>query len=222
MRLPFSTKSMSIPFEGILDHAEKVKECAWAFQQAIECLGSGNYEKFGEYRDEVDKLEGQADKIKQKFRSTIPRQSKLPVEKFQLYMYIKEQDNVLDGVNDCLNWISYRTATGFPESLKKDFYSYVDAIISPIEELSHMVKEAKKYFEGYSENQRKIVIDIIHSLRKSEHDADQLEDKLKRDIFSQGLDATTVYHMITLADLIGSIADHAENAGDLMRTMLAR
>lgn len=211
-----------MPFDGILEHAEKVKECAWAFQQAIECLGSGNYQKFGEYRNEVDKLESQADKIKQRIRATIPRQSRLPVEKFQLYLYIKEQDNVLDGVEDCLNWISYREDTGFPETLKKDFYGFVDAILSPIEELSVMVTEAKKYFEGYSERQRQVVIDIIHSLRKSEHDADQLEDKLKRDIFTQGLDATTVFHLVKLADLIGSIADSAENAGDLMRTMLSK
>jgi len=30
------------------------------------------------------------------------------------------------------------------------------------------------------------------------------------------------FFMIRLAEIIGSIADHAENAGDMMRTMLAK
>ena len=36
------------------------------------------------------------------------------------------------------------------------------------------------------------------------------------------IDPVTVFHMIRLAETIGSIADHAENAGDMMRAMMAR
>ena len=35
-------------------------------------------------------------------------------------------------------------------------------------------------------------------------------------------DGITTFHMIRLAEIIGSIADHAENAGDMMRAMLSR
>ena len=36
------------------------------------------------------------------------------------------------------------------------------------------------------------------------------------------LDAVSVYHMVRLAEFVGSIADHAENAGDMMRAMLSK
>ncbi len=36
------------------------------------------------------------------------------------------------------------------------------------------------------------------------------------------MDPITVFHMIRVAEYIGSIADHAENAGDMMRAMIAR
>jgi uncharacterized protein Yka (UPF0111/DUF47 family) len=36
------------------------------------------------------------------------------------------------------------------------------------------------------------------------------------------IDAVTVLHMVRLAETIGSIADHAENAGDMMQAMMAR
>jgi uncharacterized protein Yka (UPF0111/DUF47 family) len=36
------------------------------------------------------------------------------------------------------------------------------------------------------------------------------------------IETITVFHMIRLAETIGSIADHAENAGDMVRAMIAR
>lgn len=35
-------------------------------------------------------------------------------------------------------------------------------------------------------------------------------------------DPVTVSHLFRLAEILGSIADHAEDAGDMMRAMIAR
>ena len=85
-----------------------------------------------------------------------------------------------------------------------------------------MISEAKKYFDSYSEKQRKIVKDIIRNLRIREHEADQMEDVLKTKLFSIEKDPIIILHMVRLSEIIGSIADHAENAGDMMRAMIAR
>ncbi len=222
MQIPFLSKFTGMPFNALQEHAEKVKECAWAFQQAMECYGSNRCDRFEEYMKEVDQLESHADKIKGKIRASVHKHSKTPVMEFQLFMFISEQDKVLDSVEESLNWISYRPSSGMPENLKKDFFNLVDAVITPIEELSVMVAETKKYYKSYSEKQRKIVIDIIQNLRKSEHEADQLEDTLKLNIFSNETDPAAVFHLVKLTEMIGSIADHAENAGDMMRAIIAR
>jgi uncharacterized protein Yka (UPF0111/DUF47 family) len=94
--------------------------------------------------------------------------------------------------------------------------------MEPVEDLSRMVAEVRKYFRNFSEKQRDIVKAIIRDLAKKEHDADVLEDSLKRKIFQLETDAVTVFHMVMLIETIGSIADHAENAGDMMRAMIAR
>jgi uncharacterized protein len=36
------------------------------------------------------------------------------------------------------------------------------------------------------------------------------------------VDPVTIFHIVRLAEIIGSIADHAENAGDMMRAMVAK
>ena len=222
MKIPFFSFFITSPFDGLLEHAEKVRECAWAFQQAMECHASAKCENFEEYREEVDTLESEADVIKRRIRGHLPRGTRMPVSKFELFMYLREQDKVLDSVQDTLDWLSFRMTPGIPEELQKSFFLLVDSVIEPIEDLSRMTAEAKKYFETYSDKQRNIVKEIIHNLRKREHEADKLEDDLKFKIFSLEKDPISVFHMIKLAETIGSIADHAENAGDMMRAMIAQ
>ena len=98
----------------------------------------------------------------------------------------------------------------------------VDAITSSVEELSKMVAEARKYFTNYSENQRDHVKEIVHNLRRQEHEADLIEDKFKQKVFDSVTDPVTVFHLVRTAEIIGTIADHAENAGDMMRAMIAK
>ncbi|MBA3030073.1 MAG: TIGR00153 family protein [Desulfobacteraceae bacterium] len=222
MKAPFFSRQSISPFDALLEHAEKVKECAWAFQQAMECYVSEKCILFEEYRTEVHKLENMADSIKRRIRSHIPSDSRLPISLFQLFMYLKEQDHVLDSVEKAVRWLSYRMTPKIPGELEKDFFLLVDSVIEPIEDLSRMVAEAKGYFETYSQKQREAVKDIIRHIRKREHESDLIEGALKKKIFAVETDPVGVYHLITLVECIGSIADHAENSGDMMRAMIAR
>jgi hypothetical protein len=222
MRIPFISLFMTSPFDGLQEHAEKVKECAWTFQQAIECHITDQCEKFEEFRLEVDKLESEADSIKRRIRGHLPKGTLMPADKFQLFRYLREQDKVLDAVEEALDWLSFRSEPGIPEALEKDFFLLVDAVMDPVEEMCRLVLEARKYFKSYSEKQRKIVKDIVHTIRRQEHDADKVEDGIKEKLLNMQIEATTIFHMIRLAETIGSIADHAENAGDMVRSMIAR
>jgi len=222
MRIPFLSMFITSPFDGLLEHAEKVKECAWAFPQAIEGSLSKNCVIFEEFRQAVVTLEREADDIKRQIRGHLPKGTMMPIDKFQLFRYLKEQDTVLDRAEDALDWISYRPEPVIPEELKKDFLLLIDANIEPIEEMSRMVLEAKRYFETFNETQRNLVKEIIRSLRRKEHEADQVEHRLKRRIFEVNLEPVSVFHLIRLVEIIGSIADHVENAGDMMRAMIAK
>jgi predicted phosphate transport protein (TIGR00153 family) len=225
MRIPiisqFMSRFMASPFEGLQEHAEKVKVCAWAFQQAIECYVSSRCERFEELRQEVIQLESEADVIKKNIRGHLPKGAIIPVDKYELFRYLREQDQVPDAMEDALDLISYRSEPEIPKELEKDFFLLVDTVIDPVEDLSRLVAEARKYFRNFSDTQREEVKAIIHGLAQKEHEADKLEDSLKRKIFNL-TDPVTVFHMVTLTETIGSIADHAENAGDMMRAMIAR
>ena len=222
MRIPFISRFMTSPFDGPQEHAEKVKECAWAFQQAIECHITDQCERFEEFRLEVDQLESEAESIKKRIRDHLPKGTLIPVDKFQLFRYMREQDKVLDAIEEALDWLSFRPEPGIPAALEKDFFLLVDAVLDPVEEMCRLVLETGKYFRSYSEKQRKLVKDIVHTLARQEHEADKVEDGIKEKLLNMKIETTTVFHMIRLAETIGSIADHAENAADMVRSMIAR
>ena len=222
MRIPFMSMFIKSPFEGLQQHAEKVKECARVFQKAIECIIMDRCEDFEDFRKEIHKLEQEADAIKRRIRGHLPKGTLLAVDKFELFRYLSEQDKVLDAVEDALDWISFRSASGIPEALEKDFMLLVEAVIDPLEVLSKMAAEAHKYFSNFSDAQRQVVKDMIRTLRHYEHEADKLEDAVKEKIFNTIDNGVDVFHLIRLTEIIGSIADHAENAGDMMRAMVAK
>ncbi len=222
MRIPFISMFITSPFDGLQEHAEKVKECAWVFQKAIECVIMDRCEDFENFREDIHKLEQEADAIKRRIRGHLPKGTLLAVDKFELFRYLGEQDKVIDGVEDALDWLSFRSSSGIPEVVEKEFMLLVEAVMDPIEELSNMVTEARKYFANFSENQRRLVKNMIRTLRAHEDEADKLEDAVKEKIFNNIDDGIAVFHLVRLTEIIGSIADHAENAGDMMRAMVAK
>ncbi|MBF0223941.1 MAG: TIGR00153 family protein [Desulfobacterales bacterium] len=222
MRIPFLSMFMNSPFEGLKEHAEKVKESAWSFKKAIECYVSKECNMFEEFRLEIVKLEDEADKIKRKIRSHLPKGAILPVDKVHLFRYLREQDNVLDSVKEALEWISFRTDPGLPDELLEEFLALTEAVIKPIEKLDIMLDEARKYFYNYGEQQRQVVKDIIRSIRELEREADKIEYRLKQKIFTLKIDPIGIFHLILVVTTMDSIADHAENAADMIRAMLAR
>lgn len=222
MRIPLLYKLAVTPFYILGEHAEKVKECAWIFQQAMECHVTLKCESFDELKTQVVNLEIEADAIKHRIRKQMPSSILLPVDKYQFFHYLKEQDLIPDAVIDALSWVDYRDRPSIPPDLEKDFFLLVDAIIDPVEDLSKMVREAEKYFRQFSTKQRETVQQIIRSIRQQKYQADTVAEKIKQQAFTMKNDPLTVYHTVRLTEKICAIADHAENACDMMRAMIIR
>jgi uncharacterized protein Yka (UPF0111/DUF47 family) len=49
-----------------------------------------------------------------------------------------------------------------------------------------------------------------------------LEREMKLRIFREVSDPLAVFHMVRVVEIVGKIADHAQNASDRMRAMIAR
>ncbi len=126
----------------------------------------------------------------------------------------------MDEVEEALFWLSFRPE-GIPAELAADIHHLVEAVIPPIEKLPELVTLAREYFKSKSTEQRNKMKSLIRDIRQYEREADHLERELKFKIFTTIKDALVVFHLVRLVEHIGDIADHAQNASDRMRAMIA-
>ena len=127
----------------------------------------------------------------------------------------------MDEVEEAMFWLSFRPRS-IPEEVSSDILELVNAVIPPIEKLPELVELATKFFKSRSDEQREKMKSLIRDIRQYEREADFLERELKFKIFSKIKDALVVYHLIRFVEIVGNIADHAQNASDRMRAMIAR
>jgi uncharacterized protein len=220
MRSTFMSLFYKSPFENLQRHADKVSECARVFFRAVKCHLDNQCDVFDDLTDQVAVLESEADAIKRNIRGHLPKGVLMPVDKFQFFMYLREQDKVLDAVEESLYWLSYRPA-GFDDDVWEDMLFLVEKVLPAIETLSPLVAKASDFFRSRSESLRLEIKSIIRDIRQAEHEADYLERELMNKVFTSVKDPLAVFHLIRLVETIGSIADHAQNASDMMRAMIA-
>jgi len=221
MRSAFMHLFYKSPFENLKRHADKAHECAKMFEKAMACHLDNKCEEFDDLTDQVARIESEADAIKRNIRGHMPRSIFMPVDKFQFHFYLREQDSVLDRVEEALYWLSYRPEV-IEADVAEDLMYLVQSVIPAIEKLSPMVELATHYFKTGYEGTRNQIKSIVVDIRQQEHEADHIERELKHKIFTKIKDPLRVYHLVRLVEVIGSIADKAQNAADLMRAMIAR
>jgi len=222
MRFSFFSLFYESPFQKLKNHAEKVKECAWMFKRAAECYVQQDCEEFDKLTEDVAKLESQADWLKRNLRNHLPRGLLMPVDKFILLDCLREQDHVLDDVEEALYWLSFKPMGGIPEELVGDFLELIDAVIPAIEKLPDMAAQAIVYFREKTEENRDKLKSIIRDIHQAENEADHLEHELKKKAFAVLKDPVDLFHVVRVVEIIGNIGDDAQNASDRMRTMIAR
>ncbi len=221
MRILISSLFLESPFVNLQRHADKVKECAHLFKKAAVCHIGEDCQEFDMLTEKVSQLENQADDIKRNIRNHLPRGILMPVDKFQFLWYLREQDKVLDQVEEALFWLSFRPRS-IPPEVSEDIHKLIEAVIPPIEKLSDLVALANIYFRTRSKQTRNEMKALVREIRKYEGEADDIERDLKFKFFSVLKDPLVVFHLVRLVEIVGDIADHAQNASDRMRAMIAK
>jgi uncharacterized protein Yka (UPF0111/DUF47 family) len=104
----------------------------------------------------------------------------------------------------------------------EDFQHLVLSVVPAIEKLPELVAMATDFFKSRSDRQRKKMKGLIQDIRQEEKEADFLEREMKLRIFREVSDPLAVFHMVRVVEIVGKIADHAQNASDRMRAMIAK
>lgn len=222
MRTALMSLFRKSPFEGLIKHAKLIGDCNPVFRHAVLAYLDESPSEFEVYHNQVTMIEHWGDEIKRNIRGHLPRNILLPVDKFQILWYLREQDKMLDSVQNALHWLSYRQ-TEVPDEYVDDLLLMVEKVGDVLTSMYPMVVAANIYFNSYSEKHRTDVKQAIRRIREFESQSDMVERKLKSDFLSHPFEnPTAAFHLTKLVQYMGSISDHAENAADMMRAMIAK
>lgn len=212
------------PFGPLVEHTIKVHECVEMVRPLMEALAHENFQELHNLQDQVSKLEYEADLLKQMIRSRLPRRFFLPVDKSELDSFLRCQDKIADRVEDFAVILTIRNTIIHP-GLMDDYFDFVDQIFQVTASLLSAATELNNLAEvSFGGAEAKVVLDIIDTLGEEEWKADRMARKLSKKLYSlEGeIDATSIIFHEKILLALGSIANEAENAGDMLRMMIVK
>ncbi len=224
MRTPIIQTLRKSPFEALIDHGSIVYESAQLLRDAFHDYLDENYQDFEEKRKKIEELELKADYIKSNIRNHLPKGVWMPVDRGVFLSLLTEMDKVEDLIQDVTEWLSMRKKP-IPSVLKEDFKKLFEISLESIKVSVDVLNALNLVIESsFLEKERENAKRVVHRLHEIEHESDIMERKITRNIFAieDELSAAALFHLSKLVFLLGEIANHAENAGDRVRALIAK
>jgi predicted phosphate transport protein (TIGR00153 family) len=212
------------PFGPLVEHTKKVHECVEMLKPLMEALVNEDYEEIHRIQDKISRLEYEADNIKHEVRQHLPRRYFMPVERVELERFISCQDKIADKVEDFAVILTLRKTKLHPAVMDK-FFDFIEQIFQVTGTLLGAAVELKNLAEvSFSGAEARHVLDILHGLNEEEWKADRMARSLSKDVYAleKQLDTITIIFYEKMILTLSAIANEAENAGDMLRTMIVK
>lgn len=212
------------PFGPLVEHTKKVIECVEMLKPLMEALVNEDYEEIHKIQDKISRLEYEADNIKHEVRQHLPRRYFMPVERVELERFISCQDKIADKVEDFAVILTLRKTKLHPDVMDK-FFDFIEQIFQVTGTLLGAAVELKNLAEvSFSGAEARHVLDILHGLNEEEWKADRMARSLSKDVYAleKQLDPITIIFYEKMILTLSAIANEAENAGDMLRTMIVK
>ena len=212
------------PFEQLLEHMCKVRECIKILGDGLIRYYKGDYKGFSEVAKRVSEIEHEADLIKGNIRNHLPSHLFMPVDKGKFMWALREQDAILDHAENLTIMLDMRH-TKIPKDLQPVFIDHAKLVIKTVEAMEVAVGNIRDLVEtSFVKREREQTKEYIHKVHDWEWEADQKKYEMTKGIYKleKKLDPMDTYHLLKIADWVDDIADHAENVADWLRSMIAK
>ena len=155
-------------------------------------------------------------------REHLPHRYFLPVDRIELEKFIGCQDKIADKAEDFAVILTLRQTKLHPAVMDK-FFDFVDQVFQVTNTLLSAAVELKNLAEiSFSGAKSGNVLSMLDGLNEEEWKADRIARSLSKDIFAleNELDPITLLFYEKMLLVLREIANEAENAGDMLRTMI--
>jgi predicted phosphate transport protein (TIGR00153 family) len=201
-----------------------VAKCMDEFMPLFEALFEKDQNRVKEIAEKIDKIESEADEIKNGLRLNLPKTLFLPVARRDLLVLISEQDSIADSVENIAGILIVREMK-VPEAMRALLMELIQATIDTFNKALKVIEELDALLEvGFRGKYSSIVTDMVVDLKQTEEITDDLAKELNRILFSMEdqLKPVSVILWYKLIKEIGEVANHSENVGDRILPFLSR
>ena len=195
------------------EHLRKVEECLQSMLSVIENYLQGRIESAESCTSKTHDAESAADDIRRKIVDLLHRGAFLPIFREDVIELVGMVDRIAGHAQDCCNFIMTQRPE-VPDTLREDFLKIARdsaAILPPLQE------GVAKLSEDFSITRAKVA--EIHDIESA---VDKLEFQLSCRIFSTDLALAHKMHLRQLVDVIENISDMAEDAAEVLETLVIK
>ncbi|WP_445474181.1 TIGR00153 family protein [Methanococcoides methylutens] len=211
------------PFKPLYLHASKGVETVRILDQAVNAYCT-NMPLVEELSHQIDGIEHEADIIKQTIRGQLSSSIMLPVKAEDLLNFLKPQDSIANVAQEAAFMMTLRPCD-MPDPIKTKLCEISALTLETVEKYEELVDSLSEILEtSFSKREVGEALILVPTIEEMEHRVDLLEKDLLKEIFvhEEELGAAGVFHLTELVRTIADIADKAEHAADLLRTMILR
>ena len=210
------------PFEPLYQHMLKVKECVDLVKPLMESFINGEQDKVEKYAKQIFKAEHKADLVKKEIRRRVPKSVFLPVARGDILRFLKEQDSIADSAEDLAALVTMRPMS-VPDGLQENLKALVNKVLETYDLAMKVSSEIKILAEtSFGGAEAHKVLEMIEEIKVKEWEADIAQMKVAKKLFSmeKDIDPVSIMMWTHVFKELGALANHAENTGDNLATML--
>jgi len=213
----------SSPVRPLEKHIGIAFRCAKQLQGFFAAVIKGNWEKAQGVRNEIEKLEHEADDLKKKIRLGLPKSLFMPVPREDLLELLLVQDKIANRTRDVSGIVMGRKMQ-IPAEIAEQFLEFVDRNVDAAKQARKSVRELDELFTaGFRGAEVDLVEGMIEELDQIETDTDDKQAALRSAVFAieETLNPVDAMFMYQVIELTGEIADMAERVGRRLELLLS-
>jgi predicted phosphate transport protein (TIGR00153 family) len=202
----FTSKSKELE-NTINKYIDVVEQAALVFQEGIRSYISWKQDRFEDYYKTISELENKADEYRHDCKFKLYAYMLIPESRGDVLGVVETIDDVVDICKKVMEQMSIEQPD-IPEDLRPSYLELAELSTKTILEL---IKATRAFF-----TEMKLVENYINKVHFYEHEADKLEEKLKRKIFNHKEIAylSVKMHLRYFVEKLVSPSDLAESVAE--------
>ena len=184
---------------------------------------AGNWAKVEETRAIIVAFEQEADDLTNPLRGPIPKPLFMPVPREDLLNLLWAQDQIANIARDISGHVLGRKMT-IPEPLRDDFLAYVSRNVDAAKKARKSIRELDElYTTGFRGAEAAFVEKLVDELDQIENDTDEMQARLRSDLFAieDDLPPVQVMFLYRTIELVGQVGDMSERIGRRLELLLS-